>query len=112
YGYHILWLPPYHPDINPIEEAWGVTKGYVSQVKDASDFGRVKDYIYEGFEKADGIWKDLVRRAQANELRDIMRDRIATNEIEGDALEFYTDSESDDDSEDGSEDSSDEDRDE
>ena len=25
-GHEVLWLPPYHPDLNPIERMWGVVK--------------------------------------------------------------------------------------
>lgn len=80
YGHRILWLPPYHPDINPIEEGWGVTKEHVGQVNDGSDFALVKNYIHDGFDKADDKWFDLVRRSEANELRYILKDRIRLNE--------------------------------
>lgn len=26
-GHDILWLPPYSPDLNPIEQVWGQIKG-------------------------------------------------------------------------------------
>eukprot|EP01135_Chromosphaera_perkinsii_P011310 Nk52_evm91s2367 gene=Nk52_evmTU91s2367 len=29
-GHKVLWLPPYHPEFNPIEMIWGITKGEVA----------------------------------------------------------------------------------
>ena len=31
YGYEILRLPPYHPDLNPIELIWSQIKSYVAR---------------------------------------------------------------------------------
>src|SRR4051812_4413561 len=38
YGFRIGWLPPYHPTLNPIEEAWGIVKGYIASNNDGKDF--------------------------------------------------------------------------
>ena len=38
HGYRVLWVPPYHPMLNPIEEAWGVTKGFVAYNNDQKSF--------------------------------------------------------------------------
>ncbi|KAG0245123.1 hypothetical protein BG011_002821 [Mortierella polycephala] len=48
-----LNLPPYYSGINQIEEGWGITKDHVGRVNDGSDFALVKDYIHDGFDKAD-----------------------------------------------------------
>ena len=45
YEYDVLWLPPYHPAFNPIENAWGIEKGYVAWTNDGSSFEDVKDII-------------------------------------------------------------------
>ncbi|KAG0029416.1 hypothetical protein BGZ83_004907, partial [Gryganskiella cystojenkinii] len=76
YGYKILWLPPYHPDLNPIEQAWGLTKNDVATVNDGSDFKLVGDYILNGFDNCDEHWANLVRHS--NDVADayIERDRI------------------------------------
>ncbi|KAI1321567.1 hypothetical protein EDD11_003047 [Mortierella claussenii] len=66
FGYDVLWLPPYHPDVNPIEEAWRIGKGHVALENDGSQpFDQVKKLLLEGFKKA--VWRDLVRRAHKNE---------------------------------------------
>lgn len=68
YGFEINWLPPYHPTLNPIEEAWGITKGYVAWHNDGKKFEAVKDMISQGFKKVTkDIWTGLVRRTYANE---------------------------------------------
>jgi transposase len=64
HGYHVLWLPPYHPELNPLEEGWGVTKGHVFFNNDSSNFKKVKELILQGFEKAQPLWPKLVYRAE------------------------------------------------
>ncbi|KAF8911936.1 hypothetical protein BGZ58_005814, partial [Dissophora ornata] len=81
YGYHVLWLPPYHPDINPIEEGWGIAKGHVSYENSGSTpFNQVKNLLLEGFKKVE--WRSLVRRAQKNE-QEYLRQYQITLEDEG-----------------------------
>ncbi|KAF8976761.1 hypothetical protein BGZ46_007984 [Entomortierella lignicola] len=80
YGYHVLWLPPYHPDLNPTEEAWGITKGHVFYNNDGSNFQKVKDLIMEGIDKAHPTWPKLVERTIANERKYISEDRINLNQ--------------------------------
>jgi hypothetical protein len=47
--------------LNPIEEAWGVIKGYVADVNDGKNFQKVKEYIMSGIKKVTPeIWKGLV----------------------------------------------------
>lgn len=93
YGYHVLWLPPYHPDLNPIEEAWGITKGHVAYENDGSDFAKVKALIIEGMEKAGPAWPKLVRRTMRNEAKYIREDRIRLNERPGSPLLIETETE-------------------
>lgn len=31
FGHSVLRLPPYHPDLNPIEMIWGIVKNFVAQ---------------------------------------------------------------------------------
>ncbi|KAF9409525.1 hypothetical protein BGZ76_005672 [Entomortierella beljakovae] len=76
YGYQILWLPPYHPDLNPTEEAWGITKGHVLYNNDGSDFKKLKDLIQEGMDKAQPLWPKLVERTMSIEKKYINSDSI------------------------------------
>jgi uncharacterized phage infection (PIP) family protein YhgE len=98
----VLWLPPYHPDINPIEEAWGIAKGHVSLENSGSTpFNQVNQLLIEGFEKVD--WRPLVRRAQKHE-RKYMKQFDIRQEDEG---EFTIDIDEDDEEEDDEEEDSD-----
>ena len=78
FGFDVLWLPPYHPDINPIEEGWGIAKGHVALENNGSQpFSQVKNLLLEGFKKVD--WQHLVRRVQKNE-QEYMRGHYITEE--------------------------------
>jgi len=88
----VLWLPPYHPDINPIEEAWGIAKDHVGLENDGSQpFDQVKNLLLEGFEKVD--WRPLVRRVHEHEERYLKRYEITQPEI-GDIIDLDTSSSS------------------
>ena len=64
----MLFVPPYHPMLNSIEEAWGVTKGFVAYNNDQKSFSAVKTLIFGGFNKVTKeVWQKLVRRTHANE---------------------------------------------
>src|SRR5215469_416255 len=68
HGYGVLWVPPYHPMLNPIEEAWGVTKGFVAYNNNGKNFGEVRTLVFGGFnEVTKEMWQKLVRRTHANE---------------------------------------------
>ena len=84
-GFRIIWLPPYHPIFNPIEEAWGITKGYVAGENDGKDFSHVKELVLQGFAKVTvDMWKDLVRRAHNRE-KEIMKDFNIGGETDDDS---------------------------
>lgn len=45
-------LPPYHPELNAIETAWGVVKNHVGRTNDPSlSFNDMKNVINEGIKK-------------------------------------------------------------
>jgi hypothetical protein len=82
YKYSVLWIPPYHPMFNPIEEAWGVTKGFVAMHNNGSSFDAVYDLIFLGFKEVTiEVWKNLVKHAYAYEDKMIAEQAIATKDI-------------------------------
>lgn len=67
-GHNVLRLPPYHPDLNPIENIWAVLKGYVASNNVEMALTNVKSLIEEKVEKTDGIvWNSTCRRAEEAE---------------------------------------------
>jgi len=97
YGFRIEWLPPYHPTLNPIEEAWGIVKGYVAKNNNGKDFNKVKELIFKGFLKVTpDVWARLVDRTYANEDKFIKKLYLLTAEEINDLI-ISIDSESEDD---------------
>jgi transposase len=96
YGYRVLWIPPYHPMLNPIEEAWGVAKGDVARRNDGSNLHKVNAMIIDGFNKVTpAVWKKLVRRVYGTE--DRMFKEFAGEEDDEDDDEDDEDDDEDDD---------------
>ena len=61
-GHEVLWLPPYHSTLNPIELMWGVTKNYIASQFSRTSMSRqdLKERIFDGFQKcAKELWKAL-----------------------------------------------------
>lgn len=46
-GHSVLRLPPYHPDLNPIEMAWSQIKGYVASKNVSWNLTRINELINE-----------------------------------------------------------------
>lgn len=101
YGYEVYWLPPYHPALNPIENAWGIEKGYVAWTNDGSSFEAVKDMILEGFDQVTAeIWEKLVLRCYRNEDSYMFTGKPFIEEKEQAKFEIDIDSEDESDEED------------
>lgn len=47
HNHSVLRLPPYHPDLNPIEMAWAAIKGYVSSKNVNWSTGKVIELVKE-----------------------------------------------------------------
>ncbi|KAG0326077.1 hypothetical protein BG000_001541 [Podila horticola] len=102
FGFDVLWLLPYHPDINPIEEGWGIAKGHVAPENNGSQpFGQVKNLLLEGFKKVD--WRHLVRRVQKKE-QECMRGHYITEEESDFVIDIDEDTEEEEDTDTADED--------
>ena len=60
-GHEVLFLPPYRPELNAIETAWGVTKNFVARNNLPSvSFNDLRDVIQRGFAEASvACWNKL-----------------------------------------------------
>ena len=65
-GHKVLFLPPYHPKLNPIEYAWAIIKNHVADNnEDGFTFTDVKRLIDDGITKVTAqTWSRLVQRAR------------------------------------------------
>lgn len=60
-GIDLVYIPPYSPNLNPIERLWKFTKGKL-RVKYHSDFKSFKDAIDSIIDGTDSIFKDQVAK--------------------------------------------------
>lgn len=82
--------------LNPIEEAWGLTKAYVAKENRGDNFQAVKKLIFDGFTTVTPeIWSKLVRRTEAWEQK-MIRDHHILLDCEVQPLIIDLDSEDDD----------------
>lgn len=59
YGHSVLRLPPYHPDLNPIERIWAEMKQYVGVRNTTFKTQHVRQLCEEKFSTMDDAWKRL-----------------------------------------------------
>ncbi|CAK1555036.1 unnamed protein product [Leptosia nina] len=50
-NHDVLPLPPYHPDLNPIETAWAAIKGHVAANNVECNVNQTMDLIQEKIDK-------------------------------------------------------------
>ncbi|KAJ8718720.1 hypothetical protein PYW08_002957 [Mythimna loreyi] len=68
HNHNVLRLPPYHPDLNPIEMAWAAVKGYVATKNVDFNVNRTMELVKE---KVDSMgrdeWVALCAKVKKNE---------------------------------------------
>lgn len=58
-GYEVLRLPPYHPELNPIEKIWGILKNYVAKRNVQQNLTSIMGLIKERIDMIDGsMWEN------------------------------------------------------
>ena len=78
-GQEVLWLPPYHSTLNPIELMWGVTKNYISsQFSLTSLSGQaLKEKICDGFQKCTkDVWQGAVKHCRRVQVEYVDFDKV------------------------------------
>lgn len=108
----VIRLPPYHPDLNPIEMAWAAVKGYVSSKNVNWNISSVMELVREKVASM-GVseWQKLCQKVKDIEteyvkndhVMDMVTERLTFNVGEdsgSDSNDSDTDNEEDDDDED------------
>lgn len=98
YGHTLLYTPPYHCELQPIEGVWAVVKGEVAKSAPHSDLLSIRDKLLYSFkEKVTsktivGLWRRSL--TVAKEYRDMDDDiELAENSSDDDELQNFDDNE-------------------
>jgi transposase len=83
-GHDVLRLPPYHPDLNPIENIWSIIKGYVASKNVDMTLSVVEKLVKEKMSSVTSVeWDNVCRHAcqKENEYweRDVAFDDFTEN---------------------------------
>ena len=103
-GHKVLRLPPYHPELNPIENVWSQVKGYVAARNRDFKLTTVKTLMEEGVAQVTPEnWKNYVQNVikieenmwKADNLIEVTHDRLIINLDSDDSDDEISSSESD-----------------
>jgi transposase len=77
HGYNILRLPPYHPDLNPIEKIWASVKNSVAKKNVTFKLDNAKILAEHEFSntKFNTIWKNVCSGVITNEDNYLLNER-------------------------------------
>jgi transposase len=86
HGHSTLRLPPYHPELNPIENIWGVMKNWVAANNVTFKLDNVKRLVEEKCENiSSGVWKKACDRAKEVE-NNYINVELMTDNLEGEFI--------------------------
>ncbi|XP_038207526.1 uncharacterized protein LOC119829196 [Zerene cesonia] len=106
-NHSVLRLPPYHPDLNPIEMAWANIKGYVSDKNVTWNFEKVKELVKEKVAAmGPSEWERLCKKVKEIEDEYIKSDHVV--DMVTDQFVIFADDESDSDDDDDDDEEDDE----
>lgn len=90
-GFEILRLPPYHPELNPIEKIWGILKNYVANKNVEQNLSSIMALINERLEMIDQtIWANTCRH-----IEDIEKQYSQFFDMDNEFIIYVNDSDSD-----------------
>ena len=88
HGHSILRLPPYHPDLNPIELIWGDVKQWVGIRNVTFKLKDVEALCRQRFDQiGEMVWENVCRRVEENEQHYWEKDGMVEERIERIILE-------------------------
>ncbi|XP_008189979.1 uncharacterized protein LOC103311918 [Acyrthosiphon pisum] len=88
---HILRLPPYHCELNPIELAWSVVKNHVKQNNTTFKLNDVKQLLIEGVQKVTSdMWANFVSHTIKEEDKLYEIDFITENMLDNEESHIMT----------------------
>lgn len=83
HGHTVLRLPPYHPDLNPIEVVWGVTKRAIAAENTSQRVKDVEALIRKHFEGSHSqLWKGCCAKVVRNEQNYLATNLVIDFEVE------------------------------
>ncbi|CAG4982209.1 unnamed protein product [Colias eurytheme] len=97
-GHEILRLPPYHPELNPIEKIWGILKNYVDKKNLGQNMTSIMALIKERMEMIDSsMWENTCRHVNDLEKEymknfDMDFEFIINVESDSDESDYFDDS--------------------
>lgn len=87
-GHTVLRLPPYHPDLNPIELVWGDVKGELARTAIDSNLDKKKEVLTSLFANYSADkWRKCDDHVMKNEQEYYDTDRVFDDEV--DRLVFF-----------------------
>ncbi|KAF6197846.1 hypothetical protein GE061_008816 [Apolygus lucorum] len=82
-GHHTLHLPPYHPDLNPIELVWGDIKGKLGRESVGTPLGQKEVYLKKLFsEYSKEKWVNVCGHVKKCEADYRQKDHLVESEID------------------------------
>lgn len=82
-GHSVLHLPPYHPDLNPIELVWGDLKGQLARESVGTSLREKEAHLRTLFSRyTPDKWKKVCEHVKEVEMKYRRTDHIVENEIE------------------------------
>ena len=77
HGHNVLRLPPYHPELNPIENIWATAKNWVAKHNTTFNLNDVADLARKKFDAmGEADWKPICRRVADLEVKMLEREHL------------------------------------